>query len=102
MDAIRSLSSVKALARTAGQELAFDPGCFTQSCADCARCFRNMDDTITICGEEFERRHIPRVARMFDTSPENAAKTITSLAFLWHEGSIVSAVQALESDLAHG
>lgn len=93
---------MNALAHGAAQESVFDHGCITQSYVDCACCFRNMDDTIIICGEEFERLHIPHVARMFDTSPENAKKTITSLAFVWHDGSIVSAVQALESDLAHG
>ena len=61
-----------------------------------------MDTKITILGEEFERDAIPHVARMFDTSPEHATKTISSLAYLWHEGNVVSAVQALESDLATG
>lgn len=58
-----------------------------------------MQDKIVILGEEFERKHIPKVARMFDTSPEHAKQTISSLAYLWHNGSVVSAVQALESDL---
>jgi len=60
------------------------------------------DNEITISGKVFDRRHIPQVAQMVDKNKENAEKVITSLAFLWHEGSIVSAVQALESDLAHG
>lgn len=57
--------------------------------------------TVTIFKEEFNRKDIPNVARMFDANPENAAKTISSLAFLWHDGNIVSAVQALESDLGN-
>ncbi len=59
-----------------------------------------MSEKLTILGEEFERVHIPCVSRLFDTNPEHAKQTISSLAYLWHEGSIVSAVQALESDLS--
>lgn len=61
-----------------------------------------MKNTITIMGEDFEREHIPNIARMFDRDAEHATKTISSLAYLWHEGNIVAAVQALESDLGHG
>lgn len=60
------------------------------------------EDKITILGEIFNRKHIPHVARMFDTSKDNAEAQIRSIADAWHEGSVVSAVQALESDLAHG
>lgn len=55
---------------------------------------------VTIMHQEFDRASIPHVARMFDTDPESAKKTISSRAFLWHDGSISGAVQAIESDLS--
>jgi len=60
------------------------------------------EDKVTILGKEFKRDSIPHVARMLDTSRENAERQIQGIADAWHEGSVVSAVQALESDLAHG
>ena len=59
-------------------------------------------EKITILGEEFSRKHIPNVSRMIDTHRENAERQIQSIADAWHEGSIIGAVQAFESDLAHG
>ncbi len=56
---------------------------------------------ITILGEVWERKDIPNVAKMLDANKENAEHQIQSIADAWHGGSIVSAVQALESDLAH-
>jgi hypothetical protein len=59
-------------------------------------------DTITILGEEFKREHIPKIAAMIDNDRANAEAQIKSIADAWHGGSIVGAIQAFESDLAHG
>lgn len=59
-------------------------------------------DKITILSEEFDRDAIPHIARMRDTDKASTEAQIRSIADAWHDGSIVSAVQALESDLAHG
>ena len=61
-----------------------------------------MTGKILIFNEQFDREHIPHVARMIDTDRGGAEKQISFTAYIWHDGSIVSAVQALESDLAHG
>ena len=58
-----------------------------------------MGNKITILGEVFERHHIPKVSRMFGTNQSNTERQIQSIADAWHEGSISSAVVALESDL---
>lgn len=60
-----------------------------------------MDEKITILGEEFGRKHIPNIAKMFDRDPSNAERQIKSIADAWHGGSIVSAVQSFESDLGY-
>lgn len=59
-------------------------------------------DTITILGEQFDRTHIPKVAAMVDHDRANAERQIRSIADAWHGGNTVGAVQAFESDLAHG
>lgn len=53
----------------------------------------------TVCGEDFEARHYPRLYRMFKTDPQNLEAQVRSIADAWHDGSIVGAMQALESDL---
>lgn len=59
-----------------------------------------MKDAITVLGEEFSRQNIPHVARMWDIDRVSAESRIQSVANAWHNGSIVGAVQALESDLS--
>jgi hypothetical protein len=58
--------------------------------------------TITILGEEFERKHIPHVAEMIDFGRKDWESRIMSIAKAWHQGEIVPAVISLELDLAHG
>lgn len=55
-----------------------------------------------LLGETFSKEHFPNLYRMVETSRENAEAQLQSIAAAWHNGSIVSAAQALESDLAHG
>lgn len=57
---------------------------------------------IKILGEEINPKYYPNLYRMAKTNPEGLAEQLQSIANAWHEGSIVSAMQALESDLAHG
>ena len=45
---------------------------------------------------------MPNLYRMYQANPENAAAQLQSIADAWHEGSVIGAAQALESDLAHG
>ena len=61
-----------------------------------------MENKITILGKEFNPEAIPNVMAMFENDKENAERQIQGIAGAWHEGSVVSAVQALESDLVHG
>ncbi|HAT68550.1 MAG: hypothetical protein A2481_02405 [Candidatus Yonathbacteria bacterium RIFOXYC2_FULL_47_9] len=60
-----------------------------------------MNEKFTILGEVFERKHFPNIARMFDRDPSNTEQQIQSIANAWHEGSIVSAAIAFESDLGY-
>lgn len=55
-----------------------------------------------LLGETFGIEHFPHLYQMVQTSRENAERQLKSIADAWHEGSIVSAAQAFESDLAHG
>lgn len=59
------------------------------------------DEQLNIAGEVFLRRSIPNVAGWYDHDPNLTEARIKDLANRWHEGSIVAAVQALESDMAH-
>lgn len=59
-------------------------------------------DKITILSEEFDRDAIPHIARMWDTDRAGTEVRIQSIADAWHNGNVVSAIQALESDLGHG
>lgn len=59
------------------------------------------EEYFEIAGEKFEKRYFPNLYRMYEASPQNAEEQLRSVADAWHEGKIVSAAQALESDLAH-
>lgn len=61
-----------------------------------------QDSQFELCGEIFSKEHFPHLYRMVQTSRENAEKQLKSIADIAHEGSVVSAAQAFESDLAHG
>ncbi len=61
----------------------------------------NMEDTFIILGKELKREYFPHIAAMFDTNKENTERQLQSIADAWHNGSIVGAAQALESDLGH-
>lgn len=60
-----------------------------------------QDDQFELCGETFSREHMPILYSMVQTNHENAERQLQSIANAWHNGSIVSAAQALESDMAH-
>ena len=61
-----------------------------------------MEKNFTILGETFEVRYFPHFYAMYKAGPDNLERQLKSIADKWHDGSIVSAVQALESDLGHG
>ena len=61
-----------------------------------------MEKEVLILGESFDRELFPKLAEMMDRSPAETEAQVQSVADAWHEGSIVPAVMALESDLAHG
>ncbi len=56
-------------------------------------------DTFIVDGEVFEVKYFPKFYSMFKHDPEWAEKQVKSIADVWHEGFIVSAMQAFESDL---
>lgn len=55
--------------------------------------------TFTILGEEFEIKHFPKLYSMHQNSPARLERQLRNTADAWHKGHIVSAAQALESDL---
>ena len=61
-----------------------------------------MENTFTVLGETFSVEHFPHLYEMYKTSSDNLARQLQGVADAWHNGSIVSAAQALESDLSHG
>lgn len=61
-----------------------------------------QDAKFELLGETFEIEHFPHLYRMVQASRGNAERQLKSIADAWHGGSIGSAAQALESDLAHG
>jgi hypothetical protein len=58
--------------------------------------------TFELCGEHFQIVYFPKIHRMFKHDPEWAEEQIKSIADVWHEGDMISATVALESDLEHG
>lgn len=62
-----------------------------------------MEDktTFTLSGEEFEIMRFPSVYKIYKHDPTWAETQVNSLADIWHEGDIVAAINALESDLSH-
>lgn len=57
---------------------------------------------IEVLGKQINPKYYPNLYRMAKRNPEGLAEQLQSIADAWHEGSIASAMQALESDLAHG
>ena len=67
-----------------------------------ARKRTKMKKQIQILGKIIDYKYYPKLYRWAKTNPETLEDQIKSIAKAWHEGSIVSAMQALESDLEHG
>ncbi len=55
-----------------------------------------------ILGESLSVKHCPNLYEMYITSKSNLEAQLKSIADAWHEGSVISASQAFESDLQHG
>lgn len=58
--------------------------------------------SVTILGEEIDKEYYPKLYNWATTNPKTLESQLKSIAKAWHEGSIKSAMQALESDLEHG
>lgn len=56
---------------------------------------------IEILGENIDPEDMPNLYRMAKKNLKGLEEQVLSVAQAWHEGSITSAMQALESDLAH-
>ena len=55
----------------------------------------------TILGEEITSEHYPIMVEKAKADIVATEQMVKSVAEAWHEGSVVSALQALESDLQH-
>jgi len=66
--------------------------------------FLNMlnNKTVTILGEAITEESYPKLYQWAKDNPATLEERLQSIAKAWHEGSIASAMQALESDLEHG
>lgn len=53
-------------------------------------------------GEVIDKENFPILYKWAKNNPETLESQLKSIAKAWHEGSIVSAMVALESDLQHG
>jgi hypothetical protein len=62
----------------------------------------NEKKYIIILGEKFDSEKMPEISERMRENPSSTEKWIRSVADAWHEGDVVSAVRALESDLQHG
>lgn len=57
---------------------------------------------IIILGESLDPENYPKLYEWAKNNSETLVKQLKSIADKWHNGSIVAAIQALESDLEHG
>lgn len=57
---------------------------------------------LIILGETIDKKSFPRLYNWAKNNPETLEDQLKSIADKWHNGSIASAIQALESDLEHG
>lgn len=62
----------------------------------------NNKPIITILGKSLDYENFPILYKWAQEHPETLESQLNSIAKAWHEGSIMSAMQALESDLEHG
>lgn len=58
--------------------------------------------SVAILGEEINAGNMPKLYKWAKTNPETLEQQLKSIADKWHNGSIATAMQALESDLEHG
>lgn len=60
---------------------------------------KETNQQFEILGEKFQIKYYPKLYQGYQKNPQWLDKQIQSIAKAWHEGDIVSAAQALESDL---
>lgn len=59
------------------------------------------NEKVKILDLELDRKNFPILFERAKNNPEGLKDELVSVANAWHEGSLVSAAQALESDLQH-
>lgn len=59
-------------------------------------------EKVKLCGEEISKKHFPILYQRAVNNKEGTEEMVKSVAKAWHDGNVVSAMQALESDLQHG
>ncbi len=60
-----------------------------------------QNQKLIILGEELDPKYFPKLSRWALTNPSTLEDQLKSIAEKWHEGNIVAAILALESDLSH-
>ena len=61
-----------------------------------------MSPAVVILGESIDQEYFPILYKWAKSNPDTLKTTLQSLADKWHQGSIASAMQSLESDMEHG
>ena len=61
-----------------------------------------MTKTIIFLGEKLDQKFFPVLYKWAKENPDTLESQLKSIADKWHNGSMVAAMQALESDLEHG
>ncbi len=62
----------------------------------------DLNKPIIFLGKSLDIENYPKLYRWAKENPETLEVQVRSIANAWHEGSIGSAMTALESDLEHG
>lgn len=62
----------------------------------------NKEKTFSVLGEEFSVKHYPVLYRWAERNLDTLEERLQNLADVIYSGDVVSAAQALESDLEHG
>lgn len=64
--------------------------------------FQMSDNKVLILRETIDKKNFPILYKWAQEHPDTLEAQVKSIAKAWHEGNIMSALQALESDMEHG
>ena len=59
-------------------------------------------ETFLVAGEQLEKRHFPKLYGKYEHDLAWLNEQVVSIADAYHDGSVIAAAAALESDLEHG